>query len=196
MNLLSNEIIEYLNKKQGAAFEIVFNIFYPRLVYFAKEYVPYEDAKNLVQDAFVSFWEKNPAISSESQLQSYLYTIVKNNCLMNLRREKIRKEYNNEESVRIENQINISALEEIDTSAIAFQEIESIIAKTLEELPPRCREIFILSRFEGKSNLEVASELGISSKAVEAQITKALKIFRTTLKDYLPILVYFLGYCK
>jgi RNA polymerase sigma-70 factor (ECF subfamily) len=68
-------------------------------------------------------------------------------------------------------------------------EIEQIINDTLEKLPPRCREIFILSRMEGKKNAEVASIFNISEKAVEAQITKALKVFKIALKDYLALLV-------
>ncbi|SHE66807.1 RNA polymerase sigma-70 factor, ECF subfamily [Mariniphaga anaerophila] len=193
MSTLSGEIIELVHSKQEAAFEVMFSVYYPRLVYFAKEYVPYEDAKSLVQDAFITFWEKNPDVSTESQLQSYLYTIVKNNCLMRLRHEKIEKGYVNEAELRIQNQVYSSALQQLDTSEIAFQEIETIIEKTLSDLPPRCREVFVLSRLEGKKNHEVAQELNISVKAVEAQITKALKVFRIELRDFLPILAYLLS---
>ncbi len=192
MNSLSNEIIELLNKKQDAAFEVVFSLYYPRLVFFAKEYVAYEDAKNLVQDAFVTFWEKNPPVENEPQLQSYLYTVVKNNCLMRLRHEKIKENFGKETELKIQNQIYLSALEQIDTSIVAFHEIETIMEKTLAELPPRCREVFILSRLDGKKNKEVAEKLNISVKAVESQITKALKMFKITLKDFLPILAYLL----
>lgn len=58
MDSLTNEIIALLNKKQEAAFEVVFRLYYPQLVYFAKEYIDYEDAKYAVQDAFVAFWKK------------------------------------------------------------------------------------------------------------------------------------------
>jgi RNA polymerase sigma-70 factor (ECF subfamily) len=192
MNSLSNAIIELLNQKQEAAFEVMFNLYYPRLVWFAKEYVPYQDAKSLVQDAFITFWEKNPSVSNESQLQSYIYTIVKNNCLMFLRHEKIKKSFADETEMKMQNQVYLSALEQLDTSEMAFQEIDAIIKKTLGELPPRCREVFLLSRMEGKKNHEVAQELNISTKAVEAQITKALKVFKGALKDFLPLLAWLL----
>lgn len=192
MNSLSNEIIELLNRKQEAAFEVMFSLYYPRLVYFAKEYVSYEEAKNLVQDTFVVFWEKNPVVFNESQLQSYLYTTVKNNCLMRLRHEKVKQNFVNASEKRIQDQIYFSALEQLDTSVMTFQEIETIIKNTLADLSPRCREIFILSRFEGKKNHEVAKELDISVKSVEAQITKALKIFKIALKDFLPLIAYLL----
>ncbi len=192
MTSLSNEIIELLNKKQEAAFEVVFNLYYPRLVYFAKEYVPYEEAKGLVQDAFISFWEKNPVVSNEIQFQSFLYTTVKNNCLMRLRHEKVVKNHRNKSIKRIQNQIYLSALEQLDTSVTTFQEIEVIIEKTIADLPPRCREIFILSRFQARKNQEIAEKLEISVKSVEAQITKALKILKIALKDFLPLIAYLL----
>jgi RNA polymerase sigma-70 factor, ECF subfamily len=192
MNFLSNEIINLLNQKQEAAFEVMFNLYYPRLVWFAKEYVPYQDAKSLVQDAFITFWEKNPSVSNESQLQSYIYTLVKNNCLMFLRHEKIKKGFADETEMKMQNQVYQSALEQLDTSEMAFQEIETIIEKTLAALPPRCREVFVLSRLEGKKNHVVAEELNISVKAVEAQITKALKVFKGALKDFLPLMAWML----
>lgn len=191
MNSISVEILQLFNNKQDAAFEIVFSLYYPRLVYFAKEYVPLADAKNLVQDAFISTWEKNPKFISEAQLQSYLYTNVKNNCLMFLRHEKVKHKYREESTGQLQNKLYQSALKQIDTSVITFQEIENIIDKTMLELPERCREVFMLSRLEGLKNQEVADKLATSVKAVEAQITKALKIFRVALKDYLPLVAYF-----
>ncbi len=192
MKALTNEILQLLNKHQEAAFEVVFKLYYPRLVYFAKEFVPDSEAKNLVQDAFISMWDKKPQFINESQLQSYLYTNVKNNCLMFLRHEKVKKKYKTEAAFQKQNSIYTEALSGLDTSSVTFQEIESIIEKTLLELPDRCREVFVLSRMEGKKNKEVAEALDISVKTVEAQITKALKTLRVSLKDYLPLVAWLL----
>lgn len=191
MTALSKDIIALLNKKNEAAFDVAFAVFYPRLVAFAKEYVSEDDALNLVQDAFITLLDKAPTFINENQLQSYLYTNVKNNCLMFLRHEKVKKKYS-DYKIATETQfnLNLEALERLDTSPIAFMEIEQIINDTLEKLPLRCREIFILSRLEGKKNTEVADVLNISEKAVEAQITKALKVFKIALKDYLALLIF------
>lgn len=189
MNSLSDDLIGLLNENNESAFELVFNMYYPRLVYFAKEYVSYDDAKSLVQDAFITLWNKKPMFGSESQLRSYLYLTVKNNCLMHLRHEKVRDNYKNQVAKQLQNQIYQVALDNIHTSDFILKEINIIVDATVEELPPRCREIFILSRFEGKKNQEVAQELNISLKSVEAQITKALKIFKKALVDYLPVLI-------
>jgi RNA polymerase sigma-70 factor (ECF subfamily) len=192
MNSLSNEIIALLNQKQEAAFEVVFRLYYPRLVWFAQNYVLFEDAKGLVQEAFIVFWEKNPGVSNESQLQSYLYTTVKNNCLMSLRHNKVVKNFVEKAEIKIQKQLSAAALEQLDTSEMAFREMETIIEKTIAGLSPRCREVFVLSRMEGKKNQEIAEELNISVKAVEAQMTKALGIFKMALKDFLPVLAWWL----
>lgn len=192
MNSLSNELIALLKQKQEAAFEVVFRLYYPRLVWFAQNYISFEDAKGLVQEAFIAFWEKNPGVSNESQLQSYLYTTVKNNCLMFLRHNKVVKNFTERVEIKIQEQLSAAALEQLDTSEMAFREMETIIEKTIAGLSPRCREVFILSRMEGKKNQEIAEELNISVKAVEAQMTKALGIFRMALKDFLPVLAWWL----
>jgi len=191
MKVLSSDIIALLNRKNEAAFDIAFTVYYPRLVAFAKEYVPEEDAFNFVQDAFIALLDKDPAFESENQLQSYLYTTVKNNCLMFLRHEKVKKKYSDlKTGADASARLNLDALERLDTSPITFMEVEQIINDTLEKLPPRCREIFILSRMEGKKNADVATIFNISEKAVEAQITKALKVFKIALEDYLVLAVF------
>lgn len=191
MKVLSNDIISLLNKKNGAAFDVVFTVYYPRLVAFAKQYVQEDDALNFVQDAFITLLDKSPVFLNENQLESYLYTNVKNNCLMFLRHEKVKKKYSNHKiTAELQSGLNAEALERLDTSPIAFGEIEQIINDTLGKLPPRCREIFIQSRMEGRKNAEVAGMLNITEKAVEAQITKALKVFKIALKDYLALLIF------
>ena len=192
MNFLSNDIIALLNQKQEAAFEVVFRLYYPRLVFFAQNYVSFEDAKGLVQEAFIAYWEKNPVLFNEAQLQSYLYTTVKNNCLMLLRHKKVVKNFNEKAEIKIQEQLSLAALEQLDTSELVFKEMETIIEKTIAGLPPRCREVFLLSRMEGKKNQKIAEELNISVKAVEAQMTNELGIFRMALNDFLPVLVWWL----
>ena len=191
MDNITNETIELLNTKNESAFEIVFKFYYPRLVYFANEYISYEVAKGVVQEAFISFLENDLVFFHEAQIRSYLYTMVKNSCLMKLRHESVKKRYIlKSEATKMQNEIYQSALEQLDTSEVIFREMESIIHQTINSLPPRCREIFILSRHEGKKNKEIAADLNISVKSVEAQITNALKIFRVTLKDFLPFTAF------
>ncbi len=142
MKVLSNDMIALLNKKNEADFDVAFTVYYPWLVAFAKEYVPEEDARNFVQDAFITLLDKAPVFLNENQLQSYLYTNVKNSCLMFLRHEKVKKKYSDHKIAKETLfGVNLEALERLDTSLVTFMEIEQIMNDTLEKLPPRCREI-------------------------------------------------------
>ncbi len=71
-------------------------------------------------------------------------------------------------------------------------ELEEKIRKALLKLPEKCREVFELSRFEGKKYTEIATQLNISVKTVETQMSKALHILKTELKDYLAIMLFLL----
>lgn len=111
---------------------------------------------------------------------------------MSLRHNKVVKNFTEKAEIKIQEQLSAAALEQLDTSEMAFRDMETIIEKTIAGLSPRCREVFVLSRMEGKKNQEIAEELNISVKAVEAQMTKALGIFRLALKDFLPVLAWWL----
>jgi len=81
------------------------------------------------------------------------------------------------------------AISHLSAEKIITQELEDSIGKAIESLPPRCREIFELSRNEEKKYREIAIELNISEKTVENQMLKALKIMREKLSEYLPVLI-------
>ena len=81
--------------------------------------------------------------------------------------------------------LNYEALSQLDFEKTDFETIESIINETVESMAPRCKEVFELSRYENLSNKEIAEKLSITVKAVEANISRALKQLRTNLKEYL-----------
>jgi RNA polymerase sigma-70 factor (ECF subfamily) len=158
------------------------------MIRFAREYVPVEaDAENIVQDIFVMLWEKREVLEIKVSLAPWLFTLVKNRCLDFLRHEMAGKEFAKEyEAKRI-------ALEQLDYAFSSDEELEEILAAAINSLPERCREIFIKSRVEGKKYKEIAAELEISINTVENQMSIALKKLRIRLKDYLPLLIFFLN---
>jgi RNA polymerase sigma-70 factor, ECF subfamily len=83
-----------------------------------------------------------------------------------------------------------NSLNQLDTSPIIFEEISNILNSTLKKLPPKTKKIFELPRFDYKKNSEIAKDLGISIKSVEAHITESLKILRITLRNYLPFVIF------
>ncbi len=170
-------------------FEKLYKLYYPKMFAFAKNYVPAnEDAENIVQDVFLTLWERKEEIEISFTLTTYLFTLVKNRCLNFLRHKLIEEEYNSQ--MKKELGFKLYALEVFDYSYQSEEELQEIIRRALDALPERCREVFIKSRIEGLKYKEISDELGISVNTVEKQIVTALRKLRVVLKDYLPLLLF------
>ena len=191
MNENEQQLLKRLKNDDEAAFKVLFNDFYSKLYYFVLEFIPLKDiAENIVQDTLVTLWNKRNELKDDSNLTSYLFTVAKNNSLKKLRDKKYsQKLFTNTMDVG-ELDLNVETLSTVDTSACAFMDIEQIIQETLASLPPQCRKVFELSRFQEMKNREIAEELNISIKTVERHISKGIKTFKVALKDYLPIVAY------
>jgi RNA polymerase sigma-70 factor (ECF subfamily) len=186
-----NLLIDLKNGNKNA-FARVFSIYNSRLTYFAKAYVIDEEvALDLVQDAFLKLWENRKKLKDSTLPGAYLYTVTRNNCLNYLKHLKVEAKYHEKVTRNnLELELNYGALKMLEYDLYDFEEVQKIIDKTIESLSPQCKRVFMLSRFENLSNAEIVEKLGITVKAVEANITRALKIFRIELKDYLSILFF------
>ena len=151
---------------------------------FAERYVKEQViAEDIVQDLFVRLWVKNDKIEINSSLKSYFFTAVKNRCFDHIKHQKVVSKSIQEIKSQVSENNNKT------DQWFTESELQSIIDSSLEKLPPRCREIFQLSRFEGLKNQEIADKLGLSKRTVELQISNALKALRTDLKPYLPVFI-------
>ena len=165
-------------------FEKIFKTYFQQLSYYANTFLKdLENSKEIVHDVFVNLWERRETIDTSKPVKAYLYTSVHNRCLNYIRDHK-KFNYSIE---RIED-LNPEAILE-DSDNLITDEIKDKIAKTLELLPERARTIFELSRFEGLKYQEIADKLNISVKTVETNMSKALKLFRENLKEYLVIFI-------
>lgn len=170
-------------------FEQIYKQYYPKMFAFAKNYIPAnEDAENIVQDVFLSLWERKQEIVISYTLVTYLFTLVKNRCLNFLRHKLIEEEFNSQ--MKEELRFKLDALESMDYSYQSEKELQEVIRRALDSLPERCREVFIKSRIEGLKYKEISEELGISVNTVENQMVTAFKKLRVELKDYLPLLLF------
>ncbi len=166
------------------SFEIIFKKNFPRLKKYSLGMVrDYEVAEDLVQDAFIKLWEKRNELHSVDSIQGLLYTIVRNNCLNYLKKNKMREQY--VEAFRFESptqELFIRSFleeEELKEERLRFQ---NELERVLTILPDKCREVFELSRFEGLTNKEVAVFMGVTVKTVEKHLAKATKLHREALK--------------
>ena len=131
-----------------------------------------EDAKEIVNDVFLSVWSKQNRLTLDNSLKTYLYTAVKNRSINYIKKNKLETVF--------DDQLDTLSDFKADKSLLQ-KEQQIIIEQIMNNLPTKCKQVFSMSRIDQLSNKEIASLLDISIKTVEAQITKALKIFRKKL---------------
>jgi RNA polymerase sigma-70 factor (ECF subfamily) len=168
-------------------FDEIFRHYSTSLFYYACKFVDDEAARDIVQDIFVKLWS-DEKLSIKLSLNALLFTMVRNSCLQQLEKQKVRNKYLESNKLLLQEEELHFYIEE--KSSLIEQEVENKLNEVLNVLPDRCRQIFVMSRFENKKNKAIAEELDISVKAVEKQITRALSTIRTELKDFLPLLIY------
>ena len=146
-------------------------------------------AEDIVSEALIKLWERMKRETIDP-VRPYLFTILKNSALDYLKHQTVKKGVYNSMAAELNRELEIrtNALESSDPNDIFSIDIEHIIGATLNSLPERTREIFILSRFGDKSHKEIATLMNISVKGVDYHILQAVKELRSNLKDYLPLL--------
>jgi len=145
-----------------------------------------DESEDLVQKTFCKLYDQRESIEIHTSVKSYLYRIVHNDCLNKIKQQSIRAEHN--EYYAYEKDTTSNHVENV----VLANELERQIESVIESLPPRCKEVFKMSRQQQLSYAEIAKELNISANTVETQIVKALRILRTGLKDYLSLLIIFI----
>lgn len=167
-----------MEKYQDIFDEIYIN-YQPRLVAYASAFVKDRStAKDMVQDVFISFWDKYSGLK-DSEAARLLFTMTRNRCINHLQREKFLHGVDLsflDELPEEEMMYNISFLDSADSPLIG-EEVEKRIDKVMQSLPPKCRQVFTMSRFQGMKNREIAEKLGISHTAVEKHIRRAISAF-------------------
>lgn len=174
--------------------DLAFQQYYRPLCLYALHYLhDLEGAEDIVQDCFVRLLESNKydalcRQSSESyflinQLKSFLYASVRNACIDRLRRKN-----------PVLQDVSPSDLQGLitDEQAMDSSTREAELWTAIEQLPDRCREIFLMSKRDGMTYREIAEELGLSEKTVEHQISKALKILRGRKAELAYVSLFFI----
>jgi len=183
--------------KETNSFSALFEQYKEPFILFANSYLHERVvAEDIFIEAMMQYWEKRKKLSPDTNIPAYILTIIKNKALNHLRHLDVKLEAEVElfDHQTKELKFRISSLESCDPIELFSEEMQSIIRKTMGELNEQTRRIFYKSRYENKTNREIAEELGISIKTVELHISKALKLFRARLKDYLPLIVLLLNH--
>jgi len=171
-------LLAWLKKDADKAIELLFRQYYSYVVKMVYRVVPQAMvAEDLAQDIFFEMWRRKDQLNVTS-IRAYLRRAALNRTLNYLRDRKIKWEDDKE----------LPGLQSEDTPTLQTMEtaeLEQRIEQAIDQLPERCRLVFVLSRFDELSYQEIADQLGISVKTVENQISKALKYLRIVLQPYL-----------
>ncbi|CAM4241923.1 RNA polymerase sigma-70 factor [Zobellia roscoffensis] len=172
-----NLLIEGLKNGDEIAYVHLIEQYHNRLCNYANSLIK-DDliAEDIVQNVFVQIWEKRKKLKHELSLESYLYKSVHN---------KFIDEYRKGKAVMALEKKYMTALElAIDEKdEVQEQKILTILFDAIHQLPPKCKQIFLMSKKEGLTNIEISQCLNLSKKTVENQITKAFRILRNKMGE-------------
>ena len=170
-------LIESLRNGDEVAYTYLIDNYHHKLCVYANSLVQnIYSAEDIVQNVFIKVWEQRSRLKSDHAIKSFLYKLVYNEFIDLYRKNQslfsLEKSYHDA--------LNTIALEDDSES---FQRILKVVNKEIDGLPPKCKEVFILSKKEGLTNIEIAEHLEVSIKTVEAQITKAFSILRSSMQE-------------
>ena len=185
---IETQEFQFLQFKEGkeSAFEYFFKLNFNSIAGYCAQFLGDKDeSKSIAQDSFVKLWSNRDKVKSQNGIKSFLYVAAKTGCLNVLRHKNVVNKYRDNKLNELEHQLKLDVLESIRSDSLVLSELESIINTSIEELPDKCKNVFLKKRVELKKNKEIADELHISVKAVEANMTRALKNLRIKLSMYL-----------
>ncbi len=177
--------IEEVRKGNKVVFEGIFDKCYGPLCNYAYSILrDMDEAEDVVQKTFCNLWDQRESLYIKSSLDSYLYRIVHNNAINIINQRTLHQEHNLNYLTYTQSDSTNSILDSIES-----MELQKAIERAIASLPPKCRRVFELSRIEQLPYSKIAEELQISTNTVENHMSKALKILRGDLKEYLNCLI-------
>ncbi len=186
MNVPENELVERLKKGDLEAFDKIYGIYAGRLHAFGMRYLKSTaEAEELVQSVFLKLWENHSRIDLALSFRSYLFTIAYNDICKLFRRQGYLQKYVLE--TLYENRQSSNTAEEGTEYRSVLEEVQRLLGT----LPESQKKAFIMSKIEGKTSKEVATQLGLSPGTVDNYISGALKMLRGKITDKnLPVILF------
>ena len=169
MDINDDVFLEKINSQSPTAYHELYNEYYKALVIYAANFLATtETAEDIVQEIFTTIWEKKISFISLQSLKTYLYNSTRNAALNYLKHQNVETGYI---------QYMLDTYKEITEEDTNEEEVYRLLFKSIDQLPPRCREIFVL-QMEGKKNEEIAQTLGLSIETVKTQKKRAVQAIK------------------
>ena len=180
------ELVALMQQDKAGAFESIYDRYWDKL--FDAAYKRLHNTaicEEVVQDIFVKIWEKRSALTITTGLKNYLYTAVKYSVIDHYRKEVL------QDNFVLANKQNAD-LDNTTEDSIFLNDLKQHLEGLISTLPVKCKNVYVLSRLEHKSNKEIAAILNISEKTVEGHLTKALQHIRLGVNDMILLSIVFL----
>jgi RNA polymerase sigma-70 factor (family 1) len=176
-------LLRDLHNGSVEAFEQIFKIYWSNLYQIARHKLQSaEEAEDVVQTIFSNLWEKREMLAIDD-LSSYLYGALKNRIINNIRLKITREKYWNYYKTFVPQSHYVTE------NGVVLEDLNNAVKEAVSLLPEKSRQVFKLSRIEGRSNAEIANLLNLSEKAIEYHLTKCLRALRLHLKDYILLIL-------
>ncbi|MEO5976910.1 MAG: RNA polymerase sigma-70 factor [Chryseolinea sp.] len=183
------DLVVAIKEGDPQSLELLFRRMYPRLSAYARKFLndTYE-SEEIVQELFYKIWVERDRLDENQSLSAYLFTSVKNRCLNALTTRKSRTKH-----AELMRYLYLNESSDFTSShnLLVAKELERDFEEALKDLPPECKRIFELSRFDGLRYKEIALQLNISIKTVETQISRALAKLRLQLREHMVTVLLF-----
>ena len=174
-------LLKKVKESDKDAFQQLFSDFHDALFRFVIYRVQDSDlAEDITQETFLRVWKNRESLIPEKSFFSLIARISTNLCYDHFRHVEVRNRHENQ--IPEFGRSHFDDPEAVNQAEMLQEEIQRVVN---EKLPDKCRTIFILSRIENRSNPEIAEILNLSTRTVENQIYRALKILKKNLKNYL-----------
>lgn len=187
MALTETKLADALYAGNEMLFEQLFKEYYERLCNYANSIInDMDESEEIVQSTFFNIWDKKATIGIRTSVKSYLYQAVHNQCLNNIKHNKVRQAHKEYYLYTADNTYDSPG------DKMIGDELEQKIEEAIKSLPPQCQAVFRMSRFDNLTYPEISQKLGISVKTTENHMGKALRILREKLSNYLPLIFWLL----
>ncbi|HTL10236.1 MAG TPA: RNA polymerase sigma-70 factor [Chitinophagaceae bacterium] len=189
MKLETDLLAQFVNGDENA-FQHIFKLFAKKVYHFIYRHLQLKpQAEDLTQEVFIKIWERRATIDVNKSFEGFIFTIASRMII----------DYYRKNATKLSRSTECMGMDDIFVGTAFSDEllnrhdIESVYHKALLLLPPKRKEIFLLSRHQGLSNKEIAEQLGISLKTVENQMTAALATLRASFAgaEWLGLLIIF-----